>query len=431
MKKSVQISVLVITIVVTLFVFAGMWFLRPGVPNEILEEAKARQMQPLMEVTPPQRSVRVEQTTRTDAQLAKDLLPTLQQELEPLLKASITKDLKQDVQFIQALSQALRPGLLEQVRSEMSAEFTQTKQTFNALLNAELASIRQERAAYIAEIEAREKALQDEIALLRAEGLSELTKIDDSIAALRVEGLSEIYLIEDSLMQIRSEGLLLYTDAQEQIAEAKAEVMAYVPQVVDSMVEQVSEQVVRQIEANKEQYIAYLLQTLPLGLQEQEVLAMYEAYRLELVKDLVPAMLDTMEEELRREVLAYLDALPFVIVPPAPKAPIAIVRVLTEEPSIPVEVKTEPVVQPSVVVEPEPIVAPIPKVVSEPVVQPVMVEEPEVAAPPARKEGLPIISVPVFEEKTTVQFMDPQEYEEQRQDIRNKAIEDVLRRISQ
>lgn len=413
MKKSVQISVLVITIVVTLFVFAGMWFLRPGVPNEILEEAKARQMQPLMEVTPPQRSVRVEQATRSDAQLVKDLLPTLQQELEPLLKASITKDLKQDVQFIQALSQALKPGLLEQVRTEMSAEFTQTKQTFNALLNAELASLRQERAAYITELEDREKALQDEIALLRAEGLSEITKI------------------EDSIMHIRLEGLLLYTDAQEQIAQAKAEVIEYVPQVVDSMVAQVTEQVLQQIEANKEQYIAYLLQTLPFGLQEQEVLAMYEAYRLELVKDLVPTMLDTMEEELRREVLAYLDALPFVIVPPAPKAPIAIVRVLTEEPSIPVEAKTEPVVQPSVVVEPKPAVAPIPKVVSEPVVQPVMVAEPEVAAPPARKEGLPIISVPVFEEKTTVQFMDPQEYEEQRQDIRNKAIEEVLRRISQ
>jgi hypothetical protein len=53
-----------------------------------------------------------------------------------------------------------------------------------------------------------------------------------------------------------------------------------------------------------------------------------------------------------------------------------------------------------------------------------------VEAPPVPKQGQPIITVPVFEEKEKVVFLAPEEYERQRQEIRNKAIEDVLKRIA-
>jgi hypothetical protein len=85
MSKAVRINVLVITIVVTLFVFAGLWYMRPGVPNEILEQARQRQTVPLMEVQPPPIKPSVEQVSNTQA-LAKELLPTLAKELKGRLQ---------------------------------------------------------------------------------------------------------------------------------------------------------------------------------------------------------------------------------------------------------------------------------------------------------------------------------------------------------
>ena len=435
MKKSVQISVLVITIVVTLFVFAGMWFLRPGVPNEILEEARQRQTQPLMEVTPPQKSVRVEQAQRTDAQLAKDLLPQLKQELQPLLKASLLED----VQFITSLSRMLQPGLLEQLKKEISPSFVEVRESIDILLSEQLALLRDESAAYArlahedvqglrAEMKDRDEALQEGISALRSDGLYSITQFEKALQELQDEG---IVLLSQEIDVLRSEGLQAVSSLQQQISDAKKEVEAYIPQIIDSMIAQVVENVILQIEANKDAYVSYLSETLPFGLQEQEVLAMYEAYRSQLVRDLVPPMLDMMEEELRKEVVAYLDSLPFVIVPPKPKAPIAIVRVLTEEPLVVAEPEPTVVSEPEPVIEiepvvvvPKPVIAPIPIIEPEPVVTP----EP---VPVPKKEGQEIISLPVFEEKTTVQFMDPQVYESQRQEIRNRAIEEVLRRISQ
>jgi hypothetical protein len=60
-----------------------------------------------------------------------------------------------------------------------------------------------------------------------------------------------------------------------------------------------------------------------------------------------------------------------------------------------------------------------------PVMEP---EEVEPAIP--LKAGEEPILVPSFEEKEEVVFMEPEVYESQRQDIRKKAIQDVLDRIA-
>lgn len=413
MSKAVRINVLVITIVVTLFVFAGLWFMRPGVPNEILEQARQRQSVPLMEVQPPVKKPSVQDVSNTLA-LAKELLPTLKQELEGPLAQSIRSQLLADQALAFELSKSVQPLLAEALQSQ-------------------LGNLRQE---------------------MEQSMLSNLQALRENLQADAVANGNQI----QSVMS-------------EAIASNKAELLSLLPQLVDAKIPQVVEQVVAQLEANKESYLASLRESIAPALEESDLIALYDTYRNQIVLDLVPALLDEMETTVREEVNAYVASMPLVRVPAAPTvkrpsiqvqaqsetAPVAPVVeiapevvtspgemetapiILQEEPAEPiaepVPVPSAPSVAPAVVQPAEPIPsAPVPALV---LVQPAAPSIPKtvqttvtVEAPPVPKQGQPIITVPVFEEKEKVVFLAPEEYERQRQEIRNKAIEDVLKRIA-
>ncbi|MCK9600035.1 MAG: hypothetical protein M0R06_13405 [Sphaerochaeta sp.] len=413
MSKAVRINVLVITIVVTLFVFAGLWFMRPGVPNEILEQARQRQSVPLMEVQPPVKKPSVQDVSNTLA-LAKELLPTLKQELEGPLAQSIRSQLLADQALAFELSKSVQPLLAEALQSQ-------------------LGNFRQE---------------------MEQSMLSNLQALRENLQADAVANGNQI----QSVMS-------------EAIASNKAELLSLLPQLVDAKIPQVVEQVVAQLEANKESYLASLRESIAPALEESDLIALYDTYRNQIVLDLVPALLDEMETTVREEVNAYVASMPLVRVPAAPSvkrpsiqvqaqsetAPVAPVVeiapevvtspsemetapiILQEEPAEPiaepVPVPSAPSVAPAVVQPVEPIPsAPVPALV---LVQPAAPSIPKtvqttvtVEAPPVPKQGQPIITVPVFEEKEKVVFLAPEEYERQRQEIRNKAIEDVLKRIA-
>ena len=413
MSKAVRINVLVITIVVTLFVFAGLWFMRPGVPNEILEQARQRQSVPLMEVQPPVKKPSVQDVSNTLA-LAKELLPTLKQELEGPLAQSIRSQLLADQALAFELSKSVQPLLAEALQSQ-------------------LGNFRQE---------------------MEQSMLSNLQALRENLQAEAVANGNQI----QSVMS-------------EAIASNKAELLSLLPQLVDAKIPQVVEQVVVQLEANKESYLASLRESIAPALEESDLIALYDTYRNQIVLDLVPALLDEMETTVREEVNAYVASMPLVRVPAAPSvkrpsiqvqaqsetAPVAPVVeiapevvtspsemetapiILQEEPAEPiaepVPVPSAPSVAPAVVQPAEPIPsAPVPALV---LVQPAAPSIPKavqttvtVEAPPVPKQGQPIITVPVFEEKEKVVFLAPEEYERQRQEIRNKAIEDVLKRIA-
>lgn len=419
MSKAVRINVLVITIVVTLFVFAGMWFMRPGVPNEILEQARQRQSVPLMEVQPPVKKPSVQEVSNTQA-LAKELLPTLKQELEGPLAQSIRSQLLADQALAFELSKSVQPLLAEALQSQ-------------------LGNFRQE---------------------MEQSMLSNLQALRENLQADAVANGNQI----QSVMT-------------EAIASNKAELLSFLPQLVDAKIPQVVEQVVVQLEANKESYLASLRESIAPSLEESDLIALYDTYRNQIVLDLVPALLDEMETTVREEVNAYVASMPLVRVPAAPSvrrpsiqvqaqsetAPVAPVIeiapelvtspsemetapvILQEEPAAPiaepVSVPSAPRVAPAVVQPAAPIAEPVP-IPSAPVpalviVQPAAPSIPKtvqttvtVEAPPVPKQGQPIITVPVFEEKEKVVFLAPEEYERQRQEIRNKAIEDVLKRIA-
>jgi len=97
MKKSVRIYLLVITVVMAIFAFAGIWYLRPSVPNELLEQARARQLQPLLEIDAPLRKPAVEAVTQSPVDkkaLAEELLPTITDQVTRALEGPLYEKLK-------------------------------------------------------------------------------------------------------------------------------------------------------------------------------------------------------------------------------------------------------------------------------------------------------------------------------------------------
>ncbi len=384
MSKAVRINVLVITIVVTLFVFAGLWYMRPGVPNEILEQARQRQTVPLMEVQPPPIKPLVEAVPNTQA-LAKELLPTLAKELEGTLATSIRSRLLADKSLVSELSKAVEPLLV-------------------GTLQSQLETFRQE---------------------------------------MRRSMLNDLQVLKTSLETgAASYGSQIQSELSERIASSKAELLSLLPQLVDARLPLVVEQVVAQLEANKESYLASMRESLAPSLQESDLLVLYDTYRDQIVLDLVPSLLDGIEETVRTEVNAYVAEMPLVRVPKAPAMSSPSVKVVAQPEPIPVveappAPKVEPIPAQPMVVQPRTEPVPVePKTELVPA-QPVAPSVPKtvqttvvVQAPPVPKQGQPIITVPVFEEKETIVFLTPEEYEKQRQEIRTKAIEDVLKRIA-
>ncbi|MGH0052073.1 MAG: hypothetical protein ACQ5SW_01615, partial [Sphaerochaetaceae bacterium] len=198
MKKSVLINLLVITIVVTIFVFVGMWYLQPGVPNEILQQAKERQLQPLMEVTPPVKKPTVEEVSQTET-LARELLPRLQEELEPILKDSLSTQLLGDSTLLASLAKQLE----ELVTPSLNTMLITNQEAYQDALRTEL-------SGYV----------EENLAQLRTEATGLQADIERDVAA-QLEAMRE---------------------------EITQEVEAYVPQLVDRMIPQLVAQVVEQLE---------------------------------------------------------------------------------------------------------------------------------------------------------------------------------------
>ncbi len=318
--------------------------------------------------------------------MARELLPRLQEQLEPVLKESISAQILKDTTLLNSLAGQLEELVLPALSETLSAD----QEAYQEVLRSEL-----------------EGYVEKNLAELRAEASVLESDIKNSVA----------------------------TQLENMRAELTREVDSYVPQLVDRMIPQVVSQVVSQLEANKETYIAELQANLPSpGVSEEEAIALYDNYRSDIVMDLVPSLLDSMEEPVRKAVQDYLVEMKFI--PPVPRIPTTKISIQVDEPVVVEEVA--PVVAPApqalvvkaveqapasmVVEEVAPVLAPAPQA---PVVKAV-----EQVSAPLRKEGAEPILVPTFEEKETVVFMEPEVYESQRQDIRTKAIQDVLDRIA-
>lgn len=399
MKKSVRINLLVITIVVTLFIFAGLWYLRPGVSDVILQQARIRQSQPLMEITEPLRKPKVEDlidTTELSKNLKREIVPSiteavkaelladptfvrseveriavssLKSELEPAIKNALLSDagfaasLSTHVN-LEPLRGQIQPAIKSGVASELSSD--------SAFIKAVLSQVESASAV---------RAQESAIAAVKRTN-------DQMISSLRAEVNAQIAAIPASTI-IRT-GDMDSVDVNRIVALA-----------VDEQIPIIVEAVVARIETNRDLYLEELRTELGDVVREDEVVGLYVAYRNDLVQDLVPTILDDIEAQLKGEV--------------APS------RVVTQE-SVPpvaeVEVKKEE--RPAAVVTP-----PAPSVPSAQVTQ----------TPTPPKAAVVVTTAPVPEvpsaEKITTQSMGELEYEAERQRLRTQAIDEVLRLIGE
>lgn len=79
MKETGRIRLLVFSVVLTVAVFALLWMTRPAADNEMIEIAKSRQLQPLMEIDAPARLSKTVEDERE--QTATDLYPYLSEKI--------------------------------------------------------------------------------------------------------------------------------------------------------------------------------------------------------------------------------------------------------------------------------------------------------------------------------------------------------------
>ncbi|MDT4761905.1 hypothetical protein [Sphaerochaeta sp. PS] len=403
MKKSVRINLLVITMVLAIFVFAGIWYLRPSVPNELIEQARQRQLQPLLEIDAPIRKPVVESVTQplVDRKaLAEELLPTLTEQVSRSLEAPLYEKMKaqfaSDEAFISQLKKVLSLDGQPLVQQTVTPSVPQGLQSdFN-----------------------------DQLELFRQEVLA-------TIGTEQASFFSQMEGMFDSRLDSFS-------------TDFTAEMQAYVPQLVDRMIPTLVEKLVAELALNKEKYLPYLAQEMqayyPQGISEAELLVLYNSYRDQIVTDLVPAILAALEEPARAEVAQMVKSLtiPATVAPAAP----AVVKsaVVQEAKPAPVVVPVEPVATPVKAVAPvvpadKPIVVETKVVPVEPVATPVKTVAPAPTMLPTKtvvvkpEPPKPAITLPTFAMDEPEVFVDPIVYEQKRTEIRTKAIEEVLKRI--
>jgi len=410
MKKSVRIYLLVITVVMAIFAFAGIWYLRPSVPNELLEQARARQLQPLLEIDAPLRKPAVEAVTQSPVDkkaLAEELLPTITDQVTRALEGPLYEKLKKDFASDEAFV-ALISAKLEK--------------TLN--LGAQTATAPVASAAAIPQ--GLEADFNQQVEALRKELLASLG-----------EGQSSFFFQIEDMLDAR---LNRFED------DLNTKMQAYVPQLVDKMIPTLVEMLVKEFDANKETYLPYLVQELQPSfadsLTEEDLVLLYTSYRDKIVMDLVPAILTAMEEPAKKEVAEMVKT---IQVPASPSSLTSVVRLqvkavpVVEATPVPVvEATPVPVVEAKAapVVESMPVPTPPTVVVETKVVTaltPAVPNVPSVATPMRAVQKIePILTAPTFtpNEDEIELFVDPIAYEEKRTEIRNKAIRDVLDRIN-
>lgn len=393
MKKSVRINLLVITMVLAIFVFAGIWYLRPSVPNELIEQARQRQLQPLLEIDAPIRKPVVESVTQplVDRKaLAEELLPTLTEQVSRSLEAPLYEKMKaqfaSDEAFISQLKKVLSLDGQPLVQQTVTPSVPQGLQSdFN-----------------------------DQLELFRQEVLA-------TIGTEQASFFSQMEGMFDSRLDSFS-------------TDFTAEMQAYVPQLVDRMIPTLVEKLVAELALNKEKYLPYLAQEMqayyPQGISEAELLVLYNSYRDQIVTDLVPAILAALEEPARAEVAQMVKslAIPATVAPVAPavvKSAVVVQETVPAAVVAPVVPADKPVVVETKVIPVEPVATPVKTVAPAPTMLPTktVVVRPE---PPK-----PAITLPTFAMDEPEVFVDPAVYEQKRTEIRTKAIEEVLKRIQE
>ncbi|HPY45965.1 MAG TPA: hypothetical protein PLD69_08090 [Sphaerochaeta sp.] len=322
MKKSIAIMLLVATSVVAIAVGIGIWYTRPSAPLAIIEEAKARQRQPLLEVTPPQRAEVV--PLPPDYQpLIDELLPLLQDELTQ----SKALSLEQQAYVDQAVEN-LRRELLQSIDSQ--ANRTYVDQQITSLKNELTTSLGRleekqvDRRAIIDSITADD--LRPAFSVFRDELLNQVRSEQPRTTVVMTGEVDEELLFKNLAWEIENnldfyasyarDAILSTIDDDHMIALYEshrpmllADLAASLPAPMTVIAaepitgEQVLSELTREIENNKEFYATYARDAILDTISEDDLFSYYNRYRPLLLGDLYQGIKD----EAKVEIADYAD----------------------------------------------------------------------------------------------------------------------------
>lgn len=373
MKRSTRISFLVFTICAAILAFGALWYTRPGTPSYIIDEAKQRQEVPLLEVQTPA-------TRLAPPEINYDKLANT---VSPKIKESLVND----------------------------------KAFINLIVDANKSVIR--------------------------DSVQEYTT-STLVPAMEKKITSLVSDLSTSLRATLHEDLTTQVDEKYKTTLDSIDIDSYLPQLVDSLTPIVVEQIYNQIEANKDQFIQKVEVSSP-SLTTDVAEKLYLEYRDQIINDLVPIILDNVESSIDVESFSKQ-------VSSTPVAPKTVEPALVASPSTPTIKETQPVEKalatpsaPSVkeevtttlmvdtkqtpiedandkeVLSDNSISATI--VAQVPQVEPVE----EYKAPVSENTS---IAIPSFSSRQ-VQTLTAEEYEERRDQIRQDAIADALKKLSE
>ncbi|HOE89328.1 MAG TPA: hypothetical protein PLW57_02735, partial [Sphaerochaeta sp.] len=322
MKKSIAIMLLVATSVVAIAVGIGIWYTRPSAPLAIIEEAKARQRQPLLEVTPPQRAEVV--PLPPDYQpLIDELLPLLQDELTQPKALSLEQQA-----YVDQAVENLRRELLQSIDSQ--ANRTYVDQQITSLKNELTTSLGRleekqvDRRAIIDSITADD--LRPAFSVFRDELLNQVRSEQPRTTVVMTGEVDEELLFKNLAWEIENnldfyasyarDAILSTIDDDHMIALYEshrpmllADLAASLPAPMTVIAaepitgEQVLSELAREIENNKEFYATYARDAILDTISEDDLFSYYNHYRPLLLGDLYQGIKD----EAKVEIADYAD----------------------------------------------------------------------------------------------------------------------------
>ncbi len=404
MKKSTRVSLLVFTIVAAIAAFGVLWYTRPGAPTYVLDEAKARQNVPLLEVQEPA----IQQ-------------PPVEIDLDyDTITAKVKQNLVEDDGFSTVMAQSVSSSASNLVDKKIDS-FRDEIDTKLDDQNAKLyAKIEEELAANTAKLM---KLIEDTDMYQ-----TQIDTINDKISSM-------------------SYNLEAYAADVNDPSNYSVDITDYIPQIVDSILPQVTTNVLDVVADNKEAIFSDIYSMSEnKDLSAEDAQLIYETYRDNLVKDITPQVLDSIEKEVNANISTQIESAKNDAIAEFSKQSTVTTEATAEmaEPAVEAAVATKPAPVKNfevtkqvdstgnVTVPSKPTFAG--NAVSEKIVRTntirIIATSDGSGIQDSSKDRTSVVKMPSFSSTPTVTVMDPAVYNEMRSDLRQNAINDILDMIN-
>jgi hypothetical protein len=404
MKKSTRVSLLVFTIVAAISAFGVLWYTRPGAPTYVLDEAKARQNVPLLEVQEPA----IQQ-------------PPVEIDLDyDTITAKVKQNLVEDDGFSTVMAQSVSSSASNLVDKKIDS-FRDEIDTKLDDQNAKLyAKIEEELAANTAKLM---KLIEDTDMYQ-----TQIDTINDKISSM-------------------SYNLEAYAADVNDPSNYSVDITDYIPQIVDSILPQVTTNVLDVVADNKEAIFSDIYSMSEnKDLSAEDAQLIYETYRDNLVKDITPQVLDSIEKEVNANISTQIESAKNDAIAEFSKQSTVTTEATAEmaEPAVEAAVATKPAPVKNFEVTKQVDSTGNVTVPSKPTFTGNAVSEKIVRTNTIRiiatsdgsgiqdssKDRTSVVKMPSFSSTPTVTVMDPAVYNEMRSDLRQNAINDILDMIN-